>query len=58
MHDWDEGPCWALAPIAEVVRNWFGVEYTVAGMDVLLHREAVFCGEGEIRSARLSTQEL
>ena len=30
--------CWTLARIAEQVWGWFGVEYTLAGMDVLLHR--------------------
>jgi hypothetical protein len=35
---WDEDQCWTLARITEVVRRWFGVEYTLAGMDLLLHR--------------------
>ena len=30
--------CWTLARIAEEVRQRFGAEYTLAGMDVLLHR--------------------
>ncbi|WSQ96789.1 winged helix-turn-helix domain-containing protein [Streptomyces sp. NBC_01210] len=30
--------CWTLARIAEVVRRRFGVEYTLTGMDLLLHR--------------------
>nr|WP_306300351.1 MULTISPECIES: winged helix-turn-helix domain-containing protein [Streptomyces] len=30
--------CWTLARIAEVVRRRFGVEYTLVGMDLLLHR--------------------
>ena len=30
--------CWTLARIAEQARRRFGVEYTLAGMDVLLHR--------------------
>ena len=42
----EEGPaasgyadqCWTLARIAEQVWLRFGVEYTLAGMDVLLHR--------------------
>jgi hypothetical protein len=34
---WDEDQCWTLARIAEVVRRRFGVEYTLAGMDLLLH---------------------
>ncbi len=35
---WDEDQCWTLARIAEVVRGRFGVEYTLAGLDLLLHR--------------------
>jgi transposase len=42
----EEGPaasgyadqCWTLARIAEQAWQRFGVEYTLAGMDVLLHR--------------------
>jgi transposase len=30
--------CWTLARIAEQVWRRFGAEYTLAGMDVLLHR--------------------
>jgi transposase len=30
--------CWTLAPIAELVRRRFGVQYTLAGLDLLLHR--------------------
>ena len=30
--------CWTLARIAEQARRRFGVEYTLAAMDVLLHR--------------------
>ncbi|MFK0297372.1 winged helix-turn-helix domain-containing protein [Streptomyces sp. NPDC090442] len=30
--------CWTLARIAEIVRSRFGVEYTLAGLDLLLHR--------------------
>src|SRR5258705_4838452 len=30
--------CWTLARIADQVWRRFGVEYTLAGMDVLLHR--------------------
>jgi transposase len=33
-----EDQCWTLARIAELVRQRFGVEYTLAGVDVLLHR--------------------
>ena len=35
---WDEDQCWTLAQIAEPVRRRFSVEYTLAGMDLLLHR--------------------
>ena len=35
---WDEDQCLTLARIAEVVRRRFGVEYTPAGLDLLLHR--------------------
>jgi transposase len=30
--------CWTLARIAEIVRRRFGVDYTLAGLDLLLHR--------------------
>ena len=30
--------CWTLPRIAEVVRIQFGVDYTLAGLDLLLHR--------------------
>ena len=30
--------CWTLARIADLVRQRFGVQYTLAGMDLLLHR--------------------
>ncbi|MFF7313183.1 transposase [Streptomyces sp. NPDC008137] len=30
--------CWTLARIAEIVRRQFGVEYTLAGLDLLPHR--------------------
>ncbi|MET9477718.1 winged helix-turn-helix domain-containing protein, partial [Streptomyces sp. NPDC002922] len=30
--------CWTLTRIAEVVRHRFGVECTLAGVDLLLHR--------------------
>jgi transposase len=30
--------CWTLARIAEVVHARFGVDYTLAGLDLLLHR--------------------
>src|SRR5215467_4991310 len=33
-----EDQCWTLARIAEVVRRRFKVEYTLAGLDLLLHR--------------------
>ena len=35
---WDEDQCWTLARIAEFVRSRFGVDYTLAGLDLLLHR--------------------
>jgi transposase len=35
---WDEDQCWTLARIAEVVRARCGVSYTLAGLDLLLHR--------------------
>jgi transposase len=35
---WDEDQCWTLARIAEVVRCRFRAQYTLAGMDLLLHR--------------------
>jgi transposase len=35
---WDEDQCWTLARIGELVRRWFGVGYTLAGLDLLLHR--------------------
>ena len=33
-----EDQCWTLARIGELVWRWFRVEYTLAGLDVLLHR--------------------
>jgi transposase len=35
---WDEDQCWTLARIAEVARRRFTVSYTLAGLDLLLHR--------------------
>ena len=35
---WDEDQCWTLARIAEIARRRFGVAYTLAGLDLLLHR--------------------
>jgi putative transposase len=35
---WKEDQRWTLARITELVRRRFRVEYTLAGMDVLLHR--------------------
>jgi transposase len=35
--------CWTLARIAEQVSRRFGVAYTLAGMDVLLHRPGGAC---------------
>src|SRR6266536_6523381 len=36
----DEDQCWTLARIAEVIRSRFKVDYTLAGVGLLLHREA------------------
>ena len=33
-----EDQCWTLARIAEVVHERFGVDYTLPGLDLLLHR--------------------
>ncbi|HEX6525306.1 MAG TPA: winged helix-turn-helix domain-containing protein [Streptosporangiaceae bacterium] len=33
-----EDQCWMLARIGGLAWRWFGVEYTPAGLDVLLHR--------------------
>ncbi|MGE5286752.1 MAG: winged helix-turn-helix domain-containing protein, partial [Micromonosporaceae bacterium] len=35
---WDEDQCWTLARIAEVIGARFKVGYTLAGVDLLLHR--------------------
>jgi transposase len=35
---WDEDQCWTLARITEVAYRRFRVDYTLAGMDLLLHR--------------------
>ncbi len=35
---WDEDQCWTLARIAELVCRRFGAGYTLAGLDLLLHR--------------------
>jgi transposase len=35
---WDEDQCWTLARIAQLVRRRFNVDYTLAGLDLLLHR--------------------
>ncbi|MFF3127991.1 winged helix-turn-helix domain-containing protein [Streptomyces sp. NPDC057908] len=37
-HGWGEDQCWTLARIVEVIRRRFGVDYTLAGVDLLLHR--------------------
>jgi transposase len=37
-HGWDEDQRWTLARVTELVRRRFGVDYTLAGMDLLLHR--------------------
>jgi transposase len=33
-----EDQCWTLARIVELARRRFGVTYTLAGLDLLLHR--------------------
>jgi transposase len=38
VHGWDEDQRWTLARVAELVRHRFTVDYTLAGMDLLLHR--------------------
>jgi transposase len=35
---WDEDQRWTLARVAEVIWRLFGVDYTLAGVDLLLHR--------------------
>jgi transposase len=35
---WDEDQCWTLARVAAVIAARFKVEYTLAGVDLLLHR--------------------
>jgi transposase len=37
-HGWDEDQCWTLARIAALIADRFGVGYTLAGVDYLLHR--------------------
>jgi transposase len=37
-HGWVEDQCWTLARVAQVIRRRFGVDYTLAGVDLLLHR--------------------
>jgi transposase len=38
VHGWDEDQRWTLARVTELVRRHFRVDYTLAGMDLLLHR--------------------
>ena len=38
VQGWDEDQCWTLARIADLVARRFRVQYTLAGIDVLLHR--------------------
>ena len=38
VHGWDEDQRWTLARVTEMVGRRFGVDYTLAGMDLLLHR--------------------
>jgi Winged helix-turn helix len=35
---WDEDQCWTLAQVADLMGRRFGVDYTLAGLDLLLHR--------------------
>jgi len=35
---WVEDQCWTLARISEVIRRRYRVDYTLAGVDLLLHR--------------------
>jgi transposase len=35
---WGEDQCWTLARIAEVIRRRYQADYTLAGVDLLLHR--------------------
>ncbi|WP_371601221.1 winged helix-turn-helix domain-containing protein [Streptomyces sp. NBC_00564] len=37
-HGWDEDLCWTPVRIAEVMHRRFGVDYTLAAVDLLLHR--------------------
>jgi transposase len=37
-HGWDKDQCWTLARIATLIAERFGVCYTLAGADYLLHR--------------------
>ncbi len=49
VQGWDEDQCWTLARIAEVVRRRFGVEYTLAGMDLLLVRREALLFRMEVK---------
>ncbi|MFI9356201.1 winged helix-turn-helix domain-containing protein [Streptomyces lydicus] len=51
-HGRAEDQCWTLARIAEVIRTRFGVSYTLAGVDLLLHR----IGWSVQRPARRATE--
>jgi transposase len=35
---WSEDQCWTLARVTELIKDRFGVSYTLAGVDYLLHR--------------------
>src|SRR3984957_15135565 len=50
VHGWDEDQRWTLARVTGLVRDRFGVDYTLAGMDVLLHRIG-WSGQGPARRA-------
>ena len=49
VQGWDEDQCWTLARITEVVRRRFGVEYTLAGMDLLLVRREALLFRMEVK---------
>jgi len=38
VHGWDEDQRWTLARIVELIGRWFGVSYTLGGLDEVLHR--------------------
>ncbi|MEV6986505.1 winged helix-turn-helix domain-containing protein [Sphaerisporangium sp. NPDC051017] len=38
VHGWDEDQRWTLARVADLIKELFGVSYTLGGVDYLLHR--------------------